>query len=400
MPVTFYTGLSWGADQVNVTEGSGSTKPRLLSAVPTDPNRLRVTYDRDMDQNPAGSAVYDAQSYQITKVTDGSHPHIIQAIGISPTVVDLFTEDLEPGAQYTLTASTSLITDQFGLRLDPAFASASFVGVAYPYIQGLGLYTFFGLETGLQYIEHPSFPPHLVKQPTSPNGNILVNPLLWVSADTDSPSSVSNLTIGGKTAIINNVVQTTFFTGTCVPNGYNGWDISILPKSDYWQADYYLNWSITLHDGKNMSVYTGSVVKYITLPYPTPVSPKTTDRVSSFAFPLRFTERCDVPKVPDDQGIRANIRNAVMVLQNGIPLSTAGTKVPLFPFESVAVVSAQIGREALDGVKRLEPRVIMDPNPVISESEDGAVRAVFTYSVDSEGYTWKTINIPIDRPEG
>jgi hypothetical protein len=400
MSVTFYTGLNWGADQVTVSAGDGSTKPRLLSVVPTDPNRLRVTYDRPMDQNPAGSPVYDAGSYQITKTLDGAHPHILQAVWVSDTVVDLLTEDLVPAAQYTLTASTSLVMDGFGLTLDPAYSSGSFIGGDYPSLQGWGLYTFFGLETGLQWQEQPSLPPYLVTQPGSPNGNLLVNPLLWTTADPDSPSSVSNLTIGGKTAILNNAVQTAFFHGTCLANLANGRDVSILPNADYWQSDYYLSWSLQLSDGKNTVTYTGSLVKYITIPYPSGASPLGVEQVSAFAFPFRFTERCDVPKVPDHQGVQANIRNAVLVLQNGIPLSKAGTQVPLLPFEPAASVAAQVGREARDGVQRLEPRVILDPNPVVSEGEDGSVTATFVYAVDSEGYTWKTVHVPIDKVGG
>jgi hypothetical protein len=115
----------------------------------------------------------------------------------------------------------------------------------------------------------------------------------------------------------------------------------------------------------------------------------------AFAFPLGFTDRCDLLKVTDDQAVKDNIRNAVLVLQNAIPLSRAGTTVPLLPFEPAATVALQVGREARDGVRRLEPRVILDPNPVVSESEDGALQAIFTYAVTTYDESWRTLVVPI-----
>lgn len=118
---------------------------------------------------------------------------------------------------------------------------------------------------------------------------------------------------------------------------------------------------------------------------------------SIMAFPLCFLANCDVPKVTYDAGIKDNIRNAVLLLQNGIPLSPAGTKVPLLPFDPSGFVSEQVGREALDGVNLLEPRVLLDPNPAISQAEDGSVKALFAYYSQSPSEHWRTISVPLNK---
>jgi hypothetical protein len=222
--------------------------------------------------------------------------------------------------------------------------------------------------------------PYLVEVPLSPNGNFLHVPMVWGSGSDGPTANIEQLTIGGLSAVVNNVIQSGF-SGSITLNGSSGYTVSIVALADYWQADYTLPWSIQIDNGIE-KVFTGEIIKYVTLPIPSPEKAVEGTFLTAIAFPLQFTNKCDVVKTTDENAIAQNMTLSVMILLRGIPLSThLGSRVPLMPFDPNDVITRDLlAQEVYRAIGIGEPRAKVDPGIIASSSEHKA-KLIVPYTI-------------------
>lgn len=97
MSLTLYNSIGWAVEKQTITAGGGLTGPVLVSAVSTDPNTVRLTFDRKlMLEYRQTESVYHAKtldiaSFGIVKVSDATPLEVVRTIWISDTVIDLAT---------------------------------------------------------------------------------------------------------------------------------------------------------------------------------------------------------------------------------------------------------------------------------------------------------------------
>lgn len=97
MSLTLYNSIGWAVEKQTITAGGGLTGPILVSAVSTDPNTVRLTFDRKLmlEYRQAGSvyhaATLDLSSFGIVKIADSTPLEVVRTIWISDTVIDLAT---------------------------------------------------------------------------------------------------------------------------------------------------------------------------------------------------------------------------------------------------------------------------------------------------------------------
>lgn len=96
MSLTLYTSIGWAVEKQTIASGGGLTGPVLVSAVSTDPNTVRLTFDRKLMLEYRQNGVYhaatlDLSSYSIVKVADSSPLEIARVLWVDDTHIDLLT---------------------------------------------------------------------------------------------------------------------------------------------------------------------------------------------------------------------------------------------------------------------------------------------------------------------
>jgi hypothetical protein len=241
-------------------------------------------------------------------------------------------------------------------------------------------------------------PPYLISEPTSPNSHLTTVSMDWSSGSPAAQADTNILTIGGKTAIVNNVIQSDF-TGTVTINASSGYDISLVADEDFWKAEYSIDWSITLDNG-TVAVFTGTIVKYVTLPYEDAVPVQESTFLSAIDLPLRFESDCDVVFTTDERAINNNMVSSVMVFKGGLPLmGHLGSKVPLYVFDpNDDAIRAVIVEEVTRSVRLGERRVILDSAARVFVSEDNQLSIGFPYKItNKENWDEVIFKVPIAK---
>jgi hypothetical protein len=149
MSIVLFKGVAWGVEKIVLASGAGTSQPRVLSAVPQDPNHVRVTFDREINFgiNPDSTALL-LSSYSIERISDSEPLQVLLVEEVSGTVVDLTTIDQE-AVDYRLTVNSAV--DVWGNDIDPAYDTADFIGDApvYPDLEDVG--AFIGMSSGMQH---------------------------------------------------------------------------------------------------------------------------------------------------------------------------------------------------------------------------------------------------------
>lgn len=96
MSLTLYNSIGWAVEKQTIAAGGGLTGPVLVSAVSTDPNTVRLTFDRKLMLEYRQGGVYhaatlDLPSYSIVKVADSSPLEIARVLWVDDTHIDLLT---------------------------------------------------------------------------------------------------------------------------------------------------------------------------------------------------------------------------------------------------------------------------------------------------------------------
>lgn len=207
-------------------------------------------------------------------------------------------------------------------------------------------------------------PPTLESGPASPNNRFTTKPMQWSVNGQGTLANIISLVIGGRTAVTNNIVQSSF-SGSVVVNGIDSFNISLVANADFpdWQALYELPWLLIADNGQQ-AIFQGVIVKYVTLPYPDELTELKHTYLRNFDFPFRFKPDGDTVMTTDERGIEHNMRNSIMVLQRGIPLAASlGSRVPTLPFDPEDdALRALIVQEAARAVAVGEPRARLDPS--------------------------------------
>jgi len=228
MSITIFQGVPWGVYKYTQPDGGGTTQPRVLSAVSTGVNTVRVTFDRTMnfDFNPRNTGLI-ATNYQIQRLSDSVALDVLRVTKITDTVVDILTVDQE-GVSYRLTVLSA--TDVWDNDIDPLYDTYDFGGTApiFPSIDDVG--SFFGLEGGMQHelnadITPDVDPPVLQNQDPPPgdtNVSALTNITLELVDDGDGVDKDSViLTVEGAVAWQNDAEQSGFHVAkTAISGGF------------------------------------------------------------------------------------------------------------------------------------------------------------------------------------
>jgi phage baseplate assembly protein W len=247
----------------------------------------------------------------------------------------------------------------------------------------------------------PVPPPTLESGPATPNARFTTKPMEWSVNGNGNLAVIEELFIEDRFAVINGIVQPGF-TGTVSPNGIDSYDISIVADEDFgsWQSKYALDWRLQADNGAQVN-FVGQIVKYVSLPYPDDISEIEPTYLRNFDFPFRFKPDGDAVMTTDERGIEHNMRNSIMILQQGIPLATSlGSRVPTLPFDPEDdAIRALIVQEAVRAVGIGEPRVRLDPSlRVVDSGGTNKVTVAIPYLVRST-VKWQDLlfTIPVLR---
>lgn len=97
MSLTLYNSIGWAVEKQTIAAGGGLTGPVLVSVTSTDPNTVRLVFDRKLmlEYRQAGSvyhaATLDLASFAIAKVSGGALLEVVRTIWINDTTIDLAT---------------------------------------------------------------------------------------------------------------------------------------------------------------------------------------------------------------------------------------------------------------------------------------------------------------------
>lgn len=92
--------------------------------------------------------------------------------------------------------------------------------------------------------------------------------------------------------------------------------------------------------------------------------------ITSYSFPLRFKENCDVESSSDETVLSENIKLSLMVSKNGIPLFPLGASIQYDVFDmNDDVFKNYMGYKIREEINNNVANVVADKNTLITESE-------------------------------
>lgn len=141
-----YLGFQWGVDKFTLTENEGLVQPKLLSAVAQDPNTVRMSFDMNMMFLEDPGSVLRPDNWSISEQVSGDPLPIYWISKVSDTSVDIHTSNMS-GVDYDVVTTAHSAWDQ---PVDPANDDATFTGIAESYPTFAAMWTFFGLNSGMQ----------------------------------------------------------------------------------------------------------------------------------------------------------------------------------------------------------------------------------------------------------
>jgi len=239
MSIFVLNGFHWAVDKITIAEGDGDgtrAAPQVVSAVSTAVDRVRVTFNTDMVPETIGRF----QDYRIAHVASGEALIAVGLVPVSSTQVDLITVAQE-NTLYEVTVTR--VQDTWGTPIDDlANNTAQFAGTAqttlYPYADAT--FTFYGLESGMQEVDHPDFLPDLEaptiqnRVPAPSDTNVAKDAIFaieFVDVENGVGSASVLLRVDGTVAWQDDAQQNDFIvTKTLVTNGFR---YEINPPTDY-----------------------------------------------------------------------------------------------------------------------------------------------------------------------
>lgn len=401
MSVNVFAGYLRGVQKTTLIEGEGFDALSLIDATAITINRIRLTFSTDLDftvRTLEMPVVCDPRSYRVTKVSDASEQYIVRVFRYGVRQVDLIVQN-QSAVQYKVEILGALESTT-GVEISTG-PTATYYGATPVTPTGSKVYTFYGLEAGLQAKEQQTYPPDLVAWPASPNPNVTDPryPIYWRSEDPDSASSVVLIRLEGVDVVVNNILQPEFY-GTVVENGQGGWDVSVNALTDMWPGLTRLTWQTVHADLFNVSYHTGWFDKNVSLPYAIPAEEREALINSSFDFPFRFSPIGDVLRSRDEKSIEDNMRTSIMVKAGGIPLfARFGSRIPEIPFDPNDQATQElVSLEILNAVRFGEPRVVVsDRAQVVTDDSGDALGIVVPYTYRSTLKGWKDLRL--EEPE-
>lgn len=130
MSLTLYNSIGWAVEKQTIAAGGGLTGPVLVSAASTDPNTVRLTFDRRLMLEYRQQGVYragtlDLTSFQIVKISDSTPLIVVRTVWIDDTHIDLLTEN-QDSANYRVTTVAGGVMDFWGNTISTQ--TADFLG--------------------------------------------------------------------------------------------------------------------------------------------------------------------------------------------------------------------------------------------------------------------------------
>lgn len=220
MSVEILHGFAWGVDKHTIAENAGTTPPQVVSAVSTDPNKIQVTFDRDMLFHPINSRVLDVSSYAVVEQAVPSNVlTVIRVHKISDTVVELITTG-QITTTYLVTVTKA--QDSFSIPI-AGNNTATFLGQDLVGPLPTNIYSLFGLEAGIQQEVNNTSIPFLQNQNPAPGAG-------GVSIETQVVLEVIDLDPGvNASSVIIRIDGTIAWQSGSVQNGFTG---SSVPVTD------------------------------------------------------------------------------------------------------------------------------------------------------------------------
>lgn len=115
MSITLFNSIGWAVEKQTITAGGGLTGPVFVSATSTNPNTVRLVFDRRLMLEYRIWGVYraltlDIASFRIVKIADSTPLIIVRTIWIDNTTIDLVTEN-QDAANYRVTCVAGGVMD-------------------------------------------------------------------------------------------------------------------------------------------------------------------------------------------------------------------------------------------------------------------------------------------------
>lgn len=164
MSLTLFNSIGWAVEKQTIAAGGGLTGPVLVSAVSTDPNTVRLTFDRRLMLEYRMWGIYraltlDLLSFRIIKVADSSTLEIVRTIWVNETTIDLATAN-QQAFTYQVTCVAGGVMDFWGNTISEQ--STTFTGQQkVDYTTPGSLHVFTSGYPGMQEDESGEFYPDL-----------------------------------------------------------------------------------------------------------------------------------------------------------------------------------------------------------------------------------------------
>jgi phage tail-like protein len=115
MSLTLYNSIGWAVEKQTIAAGGGLTGPVFVSATSTDPNTVRLVFDRRLMLEYRQAGIYraltlDLASFGIIKLSDGSPLEVVRTIWINDTAIDLATAN-QAASAYRVTCVAGGVMD-------------------------------------------------------------------------------------------------------------------------------------------------------------------------------------------------------------------------------------------------------------------------------------------------
>lgn len=122
-----------------------------------------------------------------------------------------------------------------------------------------------------------------------------------------------------------------------------------------------------------------------------------TIKYNDLDFPLRFNRSSNLSLTNSDKTIEDNIKNSVMILKYGIPLSELGSSASDAPFDPNDLVTAEVlSEEVAESVALGEPRVLINETPrIITNGTTEKMSLVFDYLIKQKNDGWKSVRLAL-----
>src|SRR5512136_1321046 len=165
MSLTLFNSIGWAVEKQTISANGNLTGPQLVSATSTDPNTVRLVFDRRLMLEYRQAGIYraftlDLASFGILKIADSTPLQIVRTVWVNDTTIDLATANQET-TNYRVTCVAGGVMDFWGNLITTQ--TADFLGQQKTDYTSPGvLHAFTSGYPGMQADEFTDFYPDLV----------------------------------------------------------------------------------------------------------------------------------------------------------------------------------------------------------------------------------------------